>query len=479
MQQKTIQAIILAAGKSTRFNTGRSKLVEKICGQEMILYTTSLLQNLAIPAHLVVGYQAPAIQEVVTRHHNNYFGFLEQTEQKGTGHAVLCTRSVWHADTLLIINGDVPLITSSLITTLLQDHDAHNAAISFVIAHNEDPTLIGYGRIVEQDGIISIVEPTEFKGDTHQHSWINAGIYLINRSFLQEYCQQLQANPTNGEFYLTDLIHMASKNNLGVCMVKSSFDTIRGVNTLKELWAVEQIKRADIISLWMERGVRFMAAQTNNIDINVSIGAGTMISNGVHIVNNSTIGAHCILEPFSIINNAHLDQQVTVRSHCVIQDSHIARESCVGPFAHIQSTTIEQECVIGNFVETKRTAIGNNSKAKHLTLLSDARIGTHTNIGAGTITCNFNGSAKFQTTIGNHAFIGSNNTLIAPITIHDNSYTAAGSTITQDVPEQSLAIARSRQINKLNYVPLLKSKKSSAAPFIAAVKTNTEKTPKE
>jgi bifunctional UDP-N-acetylglucosamine pyrophosphorylase/glucosamine-1-phosphate N-acetyltransferase len=475
-----LQAIVLAAGKSTRFKTGKSKLLETICGQETVLFSVKLLESLHIPTTVVVGFQKEEVINIIQEHVPTV-NFVIQEEQKGTGHAVQCTKNNWIGDNILILNGDVPLITQDIIQQLYEAHQSVEAAISFVVAHNTD-TSEGYGRVVTKDDITSIVEARDFKGDATEHCCINAGIYLIRRIFLEEYINRLEQHENKQEFYLTDLVQLASTSKLPVKMVSAPFDRIRGINTLKELWTTEQIQRAEIINHWMSQGVRFSLAQNVHIDLHVTIGAGSTIGSGVQLRGTTNIGNECIIGDFTIIENGVLADNVTILSHSVIADSKIESHTTVGPFAHIREhAIIGTNSSIGNFVEVKKSVIGTKTKAKHLSYLGDAHIGNNVNIGAGTITCNHNGSKKSITTIHDDAYIGSNNSLVAPVTIGKGAYTAAGSVITENVPSQALAIGRARQVNKEGYAQKLREKQNqkepdgdplTAAPFRAAVRAS-------
>jgi len=473
MLENKIQAIILAAGRSTRFNSGRTKLSERICGQEMILYATTLLQKIGIPTTVVTGYARDVVESIITKRHGSALNFIVQSEQNGTGHALLCTKSIWNKDALLVINGDMPLITADIIEQLAQKHFESNAQISFVTAHNSDPSLKGYGRVVQEDHKIRIIEPKEFHGDTHEHCCINAGIYIFNKKFLQESIEKVERSSITNEFYLTDLIKIASEAGHVIKTLNVPFDAVRGVNDFKELWTIEQIKRSEIISQLMANGVRFYSAQTVHIDIDTTIGTGSYIGAGVHIINGSHIGSNCHIEAFSIINNSKIGDAVTVYAHTMVTDSLIEESCKIGPFAHIEgNSTVHHNAVIGNFVQIKKTTIGAKTKAKHLSFIGNANVGTAVNIGAGTITCNYDGVNKHTTTIEDNTFIGSNNTLVAPVTLSKNSYTAAGSVITSNVPENALAVARSRQINKEGYAQKIKEP-GMQSPYIAAIKTNS------
>jgi len=466
---KNLQAIILAAGRSSRFNTKQSKLVEKVCGQEMVIYTTKLLESFNIPTTVVVGYQKEAVEKLINSYHPNV-NFVHQKEQLGTGHAVMCTKDYWTQENLLILNGDVPLISQELITDLYAKHIEQNATITFVTAYNIDPSINAYGRVVKTDNQIEIIEA---KDDTHDRKdtyCINAGIYLINRSFLQNAINELQKSKVTGELYITDLIHNASQKGLVVETLNVPFDSIRGINTLEELWVAEQIKKAELIKNFMKLGIRFQAPQTNNIDVNVCIGSGSFVGSGVHIYGNTQIGQNVKIEPYSILENVILEDNVTVNSHTIIKNSCIKSNAQVGPFAHVaDNCTISSQTTVGNFVEIKRSFLGNNTKAKHLSYIADAQIGENVNIGAGTITCNYNGITKEKTIIEDNVCIGSNNSLVAPIIIGKDSFTAAGSVLTKNVPANALAIARAYQTNKEDY-----AKKLKEPSFFAAKKSEKQ-----
>lgn len=479
MTLKSTQAVVLAAGRSSRFKTGKTKLLEKICGQEMILYPAALLVELDLPVTFVVGFQKEDIQNTIETAFPNRIQFVEQKEQLGTGHAISCSQSTWKSDNILVLNGDMPLVSKDTIEKLYAKHMASNAAISFVTAHNCDPSAAHYGRVIQNNDAIAIIEAKEFKGDISEHCCINAGIYLIKRAFLEENIKKLQKSAVSQEWYITDLVQLASDNKLGVETISAPFDHIRGINTFQELWAAEQIKKAEIIQYWMNHGVRFSIAHNVQIDLPVTIGAGTFIESAVQLLGKTKVGENCIVGSFSILTNACVGDDVRINSHSVISNSTLHDGAQVGPFAHIREhSELHEQAVVGNFVEVKKSSLGKKTCAKHLTYLGDSKTGERVNIGAGTITCNYNGVRKSPTIIEDDVFIGSNNTLVAPVTIKRNAFTAAGSTITQDVPADALAIARERQVNKDGYAPKLKElqkepKEEDLHPsFLAASKTS-------
>lgn len=453
-----LQAIILAAGKATRFNTEKTKLAERICGQAMILYPTELLAQLNIPTIVVVGYQQETIKDIIAKHHAEAIEFIVQEKQEGTGHALACTKSSWNKEHILVLNGDVPLITPDIISSLYEEHIKTNAAISFIRSCCTDETGKGYGRIVKNGDRMAIVEAKDFTDDVREHCCINAGVYLIKKEFLESYIATLDDNNASKEFYITDLVHIASKNNLTIATVQAPFDIIRGINTFQELSKVDEIKRRELINHWMNNGVRFLQPDNVYIDVTVTIGQGSVVHGASYLTGNTNIGKNCIIHEFSSLENVIIEDDVTIYSHCVIKNAYITSNAQVGPFAYLRAhVSIGKNSTIGNFVEIKNSTIGAHSKAKHLTYIGDTTVGSHVNIGAGTITCNYDGVNKHKTIIKNHAFIGSNNTIIAPITIGHNAFTAAGSTLTYDVPDNALAIARSYQTNKPDYAKKLKN----------------------
>ncbi len=473
-----LQAIVLAAGKSKRFKTGRSKMAEKICGREMVLYPIHLLENLSIHTTIVVGYQKELIKEIVSKNQKQQVQFVVQEEQHGTGHAILCARDAWQEEHILILNGDVPLLTEEIITALYNKHIKENAAISFVVAHNDDPSGANYSRVINDGRMIKIVEAEEFNGDLHEHCYVNAGVYIVSKKFLEENIDEIEQNEVKNEFIASDLVKIASRKHLAIAHISAPFDCIRGINTMQELWAAEQVKRAELIRHWMSEGVRFASPHRTHLDVDVTIGGGTSIGAGVDIFGKTNIGKQCTIEPYVVLENATLESNVTVHSHSIIKNSHVSAHAQVGPFAHVQNSSfIDQKAVIGNFVEVTRSSVGRGSKAKHLTYLGDAQIGSEANIGAGTITCNYNGVAKQKTVIGDNAFIGSNNCLVAPVTVEHNAYTAAGSVITQDVPEGALGIGRARQVNKDGYAKKVKSQKNKMQAQPQQQQTNETRTP--
>jgi len=432
----SLQAIVLATEKSTDFKTGKTKYIEKLCGQEMILYTTRLLQQMKIKSHIVIGYQKENIKQLIIQEHGDYFEFIEQEAQHDTVHAILCSKKKWIADNILIIHGDIPLVESEQIDALYKKHTELNAALTLVTSRVIDSSRNECAHVIKK-----------------------AGIYIIKKSFLHKRLETFKKHQNNQKFQINDIVNVATECNEVVATIPAQFDTVRGINTLQELWATEQVKRSKLIRHWMDRGVRFLMTQNVHIDLNVTIGAGSFIGSGVHLIGNTIIGNNSSIMEFSSVENSVIGDNVTIEPHCIVRDSTIKNNAIIGPFAHVRETThIHEKAHVGNFVEVKNSVIGEKTKAKHLAYLGDAHIGKNVNIGAGTIACNHNGKEKNKTTIKDNAYIGSNTALIAPVTIEQNAYVGAGSTITKDVPTDALGIARARQVNKEKYADKLKHK---------------------
>lgn len=457
------RVIVLAAGRSARFKTDRSKLIYSICGQNMILYPIKLLAQMGMPITVVVGYQADQVKKIIDDA-GIKVDYVTQEYPLGTGHAVAATRKTWDKENILIINGDSPLLSQEIITELEEKHLESNSVFSFLSSHALNP--FGYGRIIREKDKISIVEDKNLTEEQRFTTLINAGIYLIKKNFLENNIDKIEKDPEKGEYYITDLVEIASNQGLKVKTIPVPYDDVRGVNTLEELWAVEQIKRSQIIKYWMRRGVYFELAQNIHIDWDVKIGPDTFIGTGAHLIKGTVIGNKCTINAFSLIENSEIGDNSYIHSHSVVQNSKVGNGVHVGPFARLRKNVVLGDNVnVGNFVEIKNSTLGENTKAKHLTYLGDSEIGKNVNIGAGAITCNYDGIEKHKTIIKDNAFIGSNNSLIAPLIIGNGAYTAAGSTINKDVPKDSLGVARCRQENKIDYVKTLDSKKIREVEF--------------
>jgi bifunctional UDP-N-acetylglucosamine pyrophosphorylase/glucosamine-1-phosphate N-acetyltransferase len=377
--------------------------------------------------------------------------FVVQEPQLGTGHALLQALPLLAGATgdVVLLYGDVPLLRAATVAALLARHRETRAAATVLTAEVDQP--YGYGRIVRQDGVITrIVEERDASPAERGIKEINAGIYVLALAPLGDAIATLAPQNAQGEYYLPDLVGIYRRRGLGVStLTVDSADEIRGVNSRRELAEVSRLVRNAKNEELMAAGVTIVDPVTTYVEPDVVVGPDTVLHPNVYLEGRTSVGSACEIQAGTRLVNATVGDRVTIRNYCVVSDSTIESDAVVGPFAHLRpGSVVRAEAHVGNFVELKKTTLGRGSKASHLTYLGDATIGDKVNIGAGTITCNYDGVNKNQTVIGDGAFIGSDSQLIAPVTVGKGAYVAAGSSITDDVPEDALAIARSRQQNK-------------------------------
>ncbi|MGH9386009.1 MAG: bifunctional UDP-N-acetylglucosamine diphosphorylase/glucosamine-1-phosphate N-acetyltransferase GlmU [Vicinamibacterales bacterium] len=457
-----IHIVVLAAGKGTRMKSEVPKVLHRIAGVsilERVLRVSGSLEPGSTT--IVVGHAAGKVRD----HLSGRAGieFTLQKEQKGTGHALLHTRQALERchGTLILLSGDVPLLKAATLRALVETHVAAEAAATVVTATVVRP--FGYGRIVRSGGRMTrIVEERDATPAQRKITEINSGIYAFELESLFKALDDIQPANAQGEFYLPDLIGIYRKRRRAVATwTVTDADEIRGINSRSELAEVTQMVRQQKNEELMAAGVTLVDPATTYVDSDVEVGADTVIHPCVMLEGATKVGAACEIHAGARIVNSTIGDRVTIRNHTIINDSTVGSGAVLGPFAHIRpGTQIGPEAHVGNFVELKQTSLGSGAKANHLSYLGDAEIGARTNIGAGTITCNYDGRQKHRTIIGSGAFVGSDSTLVAPITIGDGSYIAAGSTITDDVPAGALAIARGRQENKSGWVEKRKSERS-------------------
>lgn len=446
----TLQALIVATNTSHQVS-----VLQKICGQALIRYQTALFDALQIPTIVLVNDDDHALMQTIT--------------EQGLCTTQIATRATLHdkmhdtitADQVIIVPGNIPLINKEIITNLCAQHRESSVTITLVCTHGSD-TVGRYDRIVQHDQNATII-PAHESALSVEACCLNVGMCMVNKSVMHNYLLHKQHEAFDDEWSRC-LINTTAYHNEVIATVTAPFDAVRSVTTFEELWAVEQIQRAALIRHWMEQGVRFYAPQTVHIDHRVTIGAGSSIGAGVHLLGTTEIGKNCTIKPFSLIEESTIANDVLVDAHSVIQQSTIGTQSKIGPFAYVHTnSSVADAATVGNFVEVTRSSLGSQTKVRHLTYLGDAQVGTSVNIGAGTITANYDGVSKHTTTISHNASIGANNTIVAPVTVGTSAYTAAGSTITKNVPENALAIARSHQTTKEGYAPKLRQKAQKRA----------------
>ncbi|MEO8481801.1 MAG: bifunctional UDP-N-acetylglucosamine diphosphorylase/glucosamine-1-phosphate N-acetyltransferase GlmU [Acidobacteriota bacterium] len=449
-----LHIVILAAGKGTRMKSALPKVVHPLAGRPIIEHVLGTARGLnASNTILVVGHEADQVRAALADHSS--LQFVEQSPQLGTGHALLQTESILagRTGTVLLLYGDVPLLRASTLEQLLEQHHAARAAATVLTAELDDP--YGYGRIVRDEAgrLSRIVEERDASGEEQAIREINSGIYAFSLVNLFEALRGLATDNAQGEYYLTDLIAAYHRRGLTLETLRLDDETeLRGVNSRVDLADLSKAMFDRTRRSLMMSGVTLDDPATAYIEGDVEIGTDTVIGPGVTIGGNTVIGRGCRIHAGCRITSSRLADNVTVLDHSVIVNSEVGSGAALGPFAHLRpETVVGENARVGNFVELKKTTLGAGSKANHLAYLGDAVIGERTNIGAGTITCNYDGVKKHPTVIGDDVFIGSDSQLVAPVTVGSGAYVAAGSSITEDVPADSLAVARSRQTNKAGW----------------------------
>lgn len=440
----------------------QSKLLHPLCGKPIIQHVLDASKNLAPKSvALVVGHQREQIREAL----GDSVRYVVQEEQRGTAHAVSEFLRL-NADlkgSLLVLSGDTPLITSDLLKSLLQKHAEDAAALSFVTTTVANPA--GYGRIVRDlGGFQKIVEEADASGDIKQIREVNAGVYVFEIAELQAWLPLVQPKNKQNEYYLPDVIELALKDRKRVALFPAPEEQVIGVNTRVDLAEAAATLRKRINRDWMLQGVTMHDPNSTYLDADVRLGTDVVLYPNVYLEGRTVIAEGVTVYPNCRIVNSQVDSGCIIYENSSLDSARLETGVKVGPFARLRpDTLVRKGAHIGNFVELKKTTMGEGSKANHLAYLGDATIGSAVNIGAGTITCNYDGVNKYPTVIEDEVFIGSDTQLIAPVKVGKGAYVAAGSSITEDVPPESLAIARSRQINKEGWVkkkaPTMKSPK--------------------
>jgi len=454
LAEHDLHVVVLAAGKGTRMKSDLPKVLHRVAGIPMIEYvlaTAARLNPRSIA--VVVGHQAESVTGVLVRHPG--LTFVVQEPQLGTAHALRVTEPVFKKATgaLVLLSGDVPLLASDTLKNLVDCHWRADAAATVVTAVVDQPH--GYGRIVRVgEQIARIVEEKDASSTERHIREINAGIYAFALDGLFDALRTIASENAQNEYYLPDLVAIYRRRGMKVETVTvASAAQIQGINSRVELAEVSRIVRQAKNTELMAAGVTIEDPATTYIDREVTIGRDTVIRPGVFIEGRTTIGSGCEIHSGARIVDSTLGDRVTVYNHCVITNSSIATDAKVGPFAHLRNeASIGDGAKIGNFVEVKKSVLGAGSKSMHLTYLGDAVIGDHVNVGAGTITCNYDGVAKHTTTIEDGAFIGSDTQLIAPVTVGKGAYVGTGTTIREDVPPGALAVSAGKQRNLEGWV---------------------------
>ncbi|WP_240377889.1 bifunctional UDP-N-acetylglucosamine diphosphorylase/glucosamine-1-phosphate N-acetyltransferase GlmU [Bacillus piscicola] len=445
-------AVILAAGQGKRMKSNLYKVLHPVCGKPMVEHVADQVERAGLSeAVTVIGHGADAVKELL----GTRVSYAFQEEQLGTGHAVMQAENILGGKqgVTVVLCGDTPLIRAETIQALMSHHESTGASASILTAKAEDPT--GYGRIIRDDNghVTSIVEHKDAKMDEREIKEINTGTYCFDNQELFSALRKVGNENAQGEYYLPDVIGILKKEGKTVTAWQTpDFSETIGVNDRVALSAAEIALRHRINEHWMRQGVTIIDPDHTYISADSVIGTDTTLHPGVTLTGSVEIGSECVIGPYTEITDSKIDDQSQVRQS-VISSSTVGKQVKIGPFAHIRPESVLADDVkIGNFVEVKKSSFDKGSKASHLSYIGDAEVGQEVNMGCGSITVNYDGKDKFLTRIEDGAFVGCNANLIAPVTVGKGAYVAAGSTITDDIPSQSLSIARARQTNKEDYM---------------------------
>ncbi|MGP5529702.1 bifunctional UDP-N-acetylglucosamine diphosphorylase/glucosamine-1-phosphate N-acetyltransferase GlmU [Psychrobacter celer] len=448
-----LSVIILAAGKGTRMQSAKPKVLQTLAGKSLLAHVLDTCHQLTVDETIIVhGFGGEQVKaEITTQYAQSALTWVAQTEQLGTGHAVKVTLSDLPKDgQSLILYGDVPLVSSQTLTAL---KSANTDGMSMLTLTVDNP--FGLGRIKRDNNgnIEAIVEQKDASADEQAIKEINSGIYCVDNALLHKYLPKLSNDNAQQEYYLTDIVKMAVADGIAIAAIEPEHTfEIEGVNNRQQLASLERTWQGKLVADLQEAGVQF--ADPSRVDIRGTLTAGqdVFVDVGVVFEGDCTLGDNVYIEAGCVIKNAHIGNACHIKPYCVIDHAKIGAGVDVGPFAHLRpESVLADQSKVGNFVEIKKSTIGQGSKVNHLSYVGDSTVGTGVNIGAGVITCNYDGANKSQTIIEDNAFIGSNASLVAPVTIGDTATVAAGSVITKDVDASALAFGRARQTQKENF----------------------------
>jgi bifunctional UDP-N-acetylglucosamine pyrophosphorylase/glucosamine-1-phosphate N-acetyltransferase len=458
-----VNVVILAAGLGTRMKSKHAKVLHRAGGLTLIEHVVDTASGITAPEHItvVVGHQG---EEVKKRLASTGVSFVEQSEQKGTGHAVMACRTALESDPglVVVLYGDCPLLSEATLRELVDRQASADAAVTLITTRLEDPT--GYGRILfgKRGEVAAIVEQKAATEEQLAIQLINPGIYCFRAELLWKHIGEIRPDNPVHEYYLTDMVEILNKaGHTAAAFEVPDAAELLGINTRVELAAADKLFRDRKVRELMLDGVTIERPETVTVDGQVRIGEDSIVEPFARILGRTTIGADCRIGAGSIVENSELADGVHIAPFTFIVDSRIQAGAQIGPFSRLRpGNRIGAGAHIGNFVELKNTQLGDGAKASHLAYLGDSEIGEEVNIGAGTITCNYDGMKKHRTRIGKKAFVGSNSTLVAPIEIGEGSYIGAGSVITRPVPADALALGRAQQVIKEGWAAKKKKNQS-------------------
>src|SRR5882762_6213788 len=465
MPANDLAVVILAAGKGRRLKSSLAKVLHRAGGRPLIEHVVRCCAPLK-PKRIVtiVGHQAEQVTATLEALDGQ---IVLQQQQNGTGHAMLVAkRTLGNAKIAVVLPGDAPLVRPETLKSLLAAHRTGNAAATILTAVLADPS--GYGRIVRktETQVGAIVEESQLAPEQRELNEINSSIYCFTLAKLWPALAHVKPNNKHREIYLTDAIAaLAAKGETVLAQIASDAREVLGCNTRADLAEVDRIFRERKREELMTAGVTIQLPETVLIDPDVTAGEDCTLEPGVQLLGKTKLGARCVIQTGSVLHDSILGDDVLVKAHTLIEESRLDSRTIAGPFARLRvGTHLKTGARVGNFVETKKAVIGEGSKVPHLSYIGDAKLGSKTNIGAGTITCNYDGVNKHHTSIGSRVFIGSDSVLVAPVRIADGAYIAAGSAITENVPADSLGIARSKQLNKKGWAAKKRRETAAAVP---------------
>jgi bifunctional UDP-N-acetylglucosamine pyrophosphorylase/glucosamine-1-phosphate N-acetyltransferase len=452
--QPRVAIAIMAAGKGTRLKSKHPKVLHEVGGKPILAHVIAAAQKV-VPAKnifVIVGHEAERVREALA---GTGVNFVLQAEQRGTGHALMAARDVLMGyDQVIVLSGDAPLITAETIGKLSDFHAAGKATMTLLSADLDNP--FGYGRVIRKGRgaeVEAIVEEKSANSRQKKIREINSGFYAFDAPALYQHIHQLSTANPHGEYYLTDMAEVFHRARRRVAAIKTEdAGEVLGSNTRAEMMMLDARLRLAKCRELLDAGVTVLYPHTCVIDSDVEVGADTVIEPFVQLLGRTKIGSDCQIRSYSVIENSIVGDRVTIKPGTMMEDSRVHADAVIGPYTHMRpGTEVGEGAHVGNFVETKKVKLGKGSKANHLTYLGDAEIGEGVNIGAGTITCNYDGVNKHQTVIEDGVFVGSDSTLVAPVKIGRGAYIAAASCITEDVPADALALGRARQSVKAGW----------------------------
>lgn len=468
-----LAAVILAAGEGKRMKSSRPKLLHRVSGRPLVWFPLDLAQHLGCARTVVVvGHGREQVTDAVrSMPGGDRLTFAVQERQRGTGDAVIAALPALrgHAGPVLILSGDVPLIEKRTISRLRRAYDRTGGPLAFLTFR--PPDLTGYGRVIREGGrAVAIREDRDCSRAEKRIEEVNGGIYLVDVRFLRRAVKRLATDNAQGELYLTDLVQLAAARG-EVAAVEAPADEVGGVNDRVDLARVETMLRMRTALRLMRAGVTIRQPGTVHVDLDVTVGTDTELGPGVQLLGRTRIGRGCAIETGAVIADSTVEDGAAVRAYSVLERAVVGPGAQVGPLGRLRpGAVLERGAKVGNFVEVKNTVLGAGSKANHLAYLGDGEIGERVNVGAGTIFCNYDGFMKHRTVLEDDVFIGSDSQLVAPVTVGRAAYVASGSTVTRDVPEGALAIARAKQENKPKVGAMLRKTLAAKKRALAAKK---------